>query len=323
MVRRVETRGGAFDVIAEGSGPAVLMLHGWPESARAWRHQFAALADAGYRAIAYDQRGYGAAPRPAAVEDYGIFHLAGDAIAVLDALGVERAAVVGHDWGAPVAYHCALFRPDRFAAVAGLSVPYAPRGDISLPRLLQAVGLGDSYILYFQHEGPPEAELEADVERTLRRAYHAGSGDMPEGEYWRPVLSPGGGLLDTAPEPPEGAWPPAWLPRDEFAHLVRQFTASGFRGGLNWYRNLERNWTLTAAWRGAPIRQPSLFIAGERDGVIRMPGNEPTPERLRAAMPDLRGVHLIPGAGHWVQQEAPEAVNAALLAFLAEVRPVL
>jgi len=314
MVRKVATRAGEFEVLEAGAGSAVLFLHGWPESARAWRGQLAAVAEAGWRGIAYDQRGYGNAPRPAEVEAYDIFHLVGDAVAVLDALGVERAVVVGHDWGAPVAYHCALFRPDRFPAVVGMSVPYAPRGAVSLPRLLTAAGLEGSYIHHFQREGPPEAELEADVERTLRRVCHSGSGEMPEGRYWRPVLAEGQGLLDTTCEPE--VWPPAWLPTEAFAALVVSFQASGFRGGLNWYRNLERNWRLGAPWHGAPIRQPSLFVAGARDGVIRMPGHEPTAARLAKAMPGLRGVHLIAGAGHWVQQEAAGAVNAALLAFL-------
>lgn len=312
---RLDTRQGAFDVLDVGSGPAVLFLHGWPESARCWRHQLTALAAAGFRALAYDQRGYADASRPPEIEAYGMDQLVGDAVAVLDALEIDQAVVVGHDWGAPVAYHCALLRPDRFVAVAGLSVPYAPRGAVSLPRLLAMAGQTGNYINHFQAEGVAERELEADIAAALRRIYYSGSGDMPAGTHWRPVLADGQGFLDTASEPPAD-WDPPWLPPEELAHLVAAFRRSGFRGGLNWYRNLERNWRWGAFLHGAPITAPSLFIAGDRDGVIRMPGHEPTPERLARALPNLRGFHLIEGAGHWVQQEAPEAVNAALLAFL-------
>ncbi len=314
MVRKVETRTGAFEVLEAGEGPAVLLLHGWPESARAWRHQLTALADAGYRAIAYNQRGYGGSYAPEEVAGYNLFQLAGDAVAMLDALGVEQAVVVGHDWGAPVAYHCALLRADRFRAVAGLSVPYAPRGDRHLLDLLGAGGLTNFYIQYFQAPGVAEAELDADVATTLRRVYHGASGDLPPDQAWRPLTGPTGRLLEAADEP--AVWPRAWLPAEEFDRLVDAFTRSGFRGGLNWYRNIALNWRIGLPLHGAPILQPSLFIAGARDGVIRMPGHEPTPERLARALPNLRGVHLIDDVGHWVQQEAPEAVNAALLGFL-------
>lgn len=316
--RRVETRQGAFDVLDVGAGPAVLFLHGWPESARAWRHQLTALAQAGFRALAYDQRGYGDAPQPAEIHAYGMDQLVGDAVAVLDALDIPTATVVGHDWGAPVGYHCALLRPDRFVAVAGLSVPYAPRGQVSLAEAFRRLGVQGFYILHFQQADIPEAEFDRDVETSLRRIYYGGSGDLPPEVAWSPVVTAGGGLLDTTPQPPAD-WRPSWLPPEELAHLADSFRRSGFRGGLNWYRNIDRNWRWGAFLHGAPIRQPSLFIAGARDGVIRMPGHEPTPDRLARAMPNLRGLHLIEGTGHWVQQEAPDEVNAALLGFLQGV----
>lgn len=313
-VRRIDTRSGGFEVAEAGEGPAVLLLHGWPELALSWRHQIAALAGAGYRAIAPNQRGYGGSHSPAEVAAYSIFDLVGDAVALLDALGLERAAVVGHDWGAQVAWSCALMRPDRFPAVCGLSVPYAPRGEASLPESLRRRGAFGFYILYFQEEGAAEREFDADPAEALRRIAYAASGDLPEGERGRPVAPLGGGLLASAPAPPG---PMAWLPQETFARYVETFRRSGFRGGINWYRNLDRNWALTAPWHGAPVRQPSLFVAGARDGVLEMFGDG-SPETLSRGLADCRGVELIEGAGHWIQQEQPDAVNRALLAFLKD-----
>lgn len=306
-----EANGVRLHVATLGEGPLVLLCHGWPETWRSWRRQMEALAAAGFRAAAPDMRGYGESDAPAPVEAYTLLHLVGDMVAALDALGAEQAVIVGHDWGAWVAWHAALLRPDRFRAVAGLSVPYQPRGPIDFVEALRRAGERRFYILHFQQEGAPEAELEQDVAATLRRMYYSASGEPPEAERWNPRLPEGGGFLATTTD---SGRLPDWLAPEDFDASVAAFRKSGFRGGLNWYRNLARNWALLAPWAGATIRQPALFIAGERDAVVGW--SRKAIERLPKTLPDLRGLHLILGAGHWVQQERPEEVNAALLAFL-------
>ncbi|HEY7609903.1 MAG TPA: alpha/beta hydrolase, partial [Alphaproteobacteria bacterium] len=263
--RHAEVNGIGLAYAEAGAGPLVLLVHGWPETAHSWRNQIAALAAAGYRAVAPDMRGYGESDAPAAVDDYTILHLVGDLVGLLDHLGETTAVVVGHDWGAPVAWHAALLRPDRFRAVAAMSVAHTLRPAHAPLATLRRFGYHGFYWLYFQEPGVAEAELERDVERSLRRIYHAASGDVPADWHWRAVVPEGGGLLDTTLEP---AAPPAWLAAEDFARYVAAFRKSGFRGGLNWYRNIDRNWELTAPWQGAQIHQPSLFIAGSKDGVI-------------------------------------------------------
>ncbi len=296
-----------------GAGPLVMLVHGWPELAHSWRHQVPALVAAGYRVVAPDMRGYGASDAPAAVEDYTILHLVGDLVGLLDHLGAADAVVIGHDWGAVVAWHAALLRPDRFRAVAAMSVVHTLRPHHAPLATLHQLGHRNFYWQYFQPPGIAEAELERDVARTLRQIYHAASGDVPADWHWRAVVPEGGGLLDTTLEPPS---PPAWLPPVDFARYVAAFGKSGFRGGLNWYRNIDRNWSLLAPFGDARIRQPALFIAGERDPTLRIGGRRDRLAAMDEAVPGLRGKILIPGAGHWVQQEAAERVNAELLAFL-------
>jgi pimeloyl-ACP methyl ester carboxylesterase len=296
-----------------GEGPVVLLCHGWPELWYSWRHQMPALAAAGYRVLAPDMRGYGESGAPAAVEDYTILHLVGDMVGLLDALGIDQAVAVGHDWGAVVAWHAALLRPDRFRAVAAMSVAHTPRAGMPPLEAARRAGLDRLYWLYFQEPGVAERELEADVERSLRRIYHAGSGDVPADWHWRALVPPGGGLLDTTIEP---AVPAPWLAPGDLAHYAAAFARSGFRGGLNWYRNIDRNWALMAPFAGAVIRQPALFIAGERDPTLRLRLRRDPIEAMAAAVPGLRAKVLVPGAGHWVQQEAAERVNAELIAFL-------
>ena len=295
-----------------GAGPAVLLCHGWPEIWYSWRHQIAALAGAGYRVIAPDMRGYGESGAPEAVADYTILHLVGDMVGLLDRLGIADAIIVGHDWGAPVAWHAALLRPDRFRAVAAMSVAHTPRPTSPPLESLRRAGREGFYWLYFQTPGAAEAEFERDVAHSLRRVYHAASGDVPADWHWRAVVPPGGGLLDTTREPDA---PPAWLPAEDFRRYVAAFVKTGFRGGFNWYRNIDRNWALMAPFAGAVIRQPALFIAGERDPTLRIGRRDPV-AMMQEAVPGLRGTRLIPGAGHWVQQEAAAEVNAALLGFL-------
>jgi pimeloyl-ACP methyl ester carboxylesterase len=251
--RSVEANGIHLRIAELGEGPAVLLCHGFPESWYSWRHQLAALAAAGFHAIAPDMRGYGRSDRPEAIEQYTLLHLVGDMVGLLDALGIEQVAIAGHDWGAPVAWHAALLRPDRFRAVVGLSVPHRPRSAVVptsvMPRRDDAV----FYQLYFQTPGVAEAEFERDVRTSLAKILYAASGDAP-----RP---PGAGGGEVAMVPRDGGFLtrmpfpstlPAWLSAADLDFYAGEFARSGFRGGLNWYRNIDRSWS---SWRRSPMQK--------------------------------------------------------------------
>jgi pimeloyl-ACP methyl ester carboxylesterase len=269
------------------------------------------LAHAGYRAIAPNQRGYAGSDRPEAIEAYDLPTLVDDAVGVLDAIGEERAVVVGHDWGAPVAWHMALLHPERVRAVVGLSVPHGGRPSSSpLPRMRALFKDAFFYILYFQEPGVAEAELERDVRKSLRMFYYSASGDAPPRAAFAPHPK-SAHLLDTMRDCDSL---PAWLSEADLDRYTAEFERSGFRGPINWYRNFDRNWERTASIAGKQIEQPALFIAGERDPVLSFSARQL--ERMPAACADLRGSLLLPGAGHWVQQEQPETVNAALIEFI-------
>lgn len=318
-LRRIQTQGITLNVAQAGQGPPVLLCHGWPESWYSWRHQLPALAAAGYRAIAPDMRGYGHSDAPEAIDAYSVFHLVGDLVALQDALELRDATIVGHDWGALVAWQAALMRPERFPAVCAMSVPFLPRMPVRPTQMMKAMaGERFMYVLYFQEAGRAEKELEADPENTLRRLLYAASGSVSrEDVVWdKPKDS---GFLDGMPDPEKL---PDWLRAEDLAFYVSEFARTGFRGGLNWYRNFDRNWELGAAWQGAKVRVPALFIGGARDGVVTGPegdGISLPVQMLEDSVPDLRGKVLIEGAGHWNQQEAPEQTNEALLGFLREV----
>jgi pimeloyl-ACP methyl ester carboxylesterase len=315
--RSVETNGIRMHVAEAGSGPLVVLLHGFPESWYSWRHQLHALADAGYHVVAPDLRGYGQTDRPAEVEKYTQLHLVGDVIGLLDALGERQAVVVGHDWGAPVAWNTALFRPDRVRGVVGLSVPFVPRGPASLLAAMRAV-LGDGfYMSYFQAPGVADSELARDVPTTIRKFLYSASGDVPlVGEAPQPVVPPGRGILDIMIEPPAL---PSWLTEADVAFYVGEFQRTGFTGGLNWYRAIDLSWELTAPWTGAPVVTPALYVTGDRDLVVNFPGTRGLIESLSTFVPRLTRTILLPGCGHWTQQERPAQVNAALLEFLGQL----
>jgi pimeloyl-ACP methyl ester carboxylesterase len=298
-------------VATQGSGPLVLLCHGFPELWCSWRAQMAALAAAGFRAAAPDMRGYGGTDAPADPAQYTMLHHVGDLVALVGALGETQAVVVGHDWGAPAAWHAALLRPDLFRAVAGLSVPYMPPGPVDLLSALSQQGISHFYMQYFQAPGIAEAELEADVAATLRRTTFSLSGDGAGGVAG--MLEPGTGFLHATVDP---AVMPPWVDADDLAYTTAEFRRTGFRGGLNWYRAIRPSWELLAAWRGLPIRQPSLFIGGERDDVLKFPTSRAAIARFERTLPGLRGCHLLPGAGHWVQRERAAEVNTLLLGFL-------
>ncbi|MBI1733650.1 MAG: alpha/beta hydrolase [Candidatus Rokubacteria bacterium] len=313
--RTVETNGIRMHIAEQGAGPLVVLCHGFPESWYSWRHQLGALARAGYRAVAPDMRGYGGTDAPAEIERYTQLHHVGDMVGLLDALGEPHAVIVGHDWGAPVAWNAALLRPDRFRAVAALSVPFAPRGSVPPTRALRAA-YGDRfmYMLYFQSPGVAEAELDRDPRTTLRRMLYAISGDAPAGVGFRDKKK-GATLLDGMPEP---ATLPSWLTEADVDVYAADFARTGFRGGLNWYRNLDRTWELMAPWHHATVSVPALFVAGDRDPVIAGMMRSAF-DQLPTSVPGLRRTVLLSGCGHWTQQERPEQVTRELLAFLGSL----
>jgi len=310
--RTVETNGIRMHIAERGEGPLVVLCHGFPESWYSWRHQLSALADAGYHAVAPDMRGYGRTDRPEAIDQYTLLHLVGDIVGLVDALGGAQAVVIGHDWGAPVAWHCALLRPDRFRAVAGLSVPYRPRGGARpttvMPRTEDAV----FYQLYFQEPGVAEAEFEQNPRQTLHAMLHGGSGDAPRGGRPLGMVPKGGGFLSGRGAP---ALPP-WLTEADLDVYAAEFARSGFRGGLNWYRNIDRNWELMAPFAGARVEVPALYVAGDRDLVVSFPGMDQLIPNLGRFVPKLRDTIMLPGCGHWTQQERPDEVNRAIIEFL-------
>jgi pimeloyl-ACP methyl ester carboxylesterase len=274
------------------------------------------LAQAGFHAVAPDMRGYGQSDKPAEIDRYTVFHLIGDVLGVCDALGQKQAVIVGHDWGSIVAWTAALVRPERFRGVVGMSVPFFPRLPMS-PLTMFKAAAGDNfmYILYFQEPGKAERELEADPKRTMRMLLYSASGSMPR-ENWRRNVPKTAGFLDAMNEPEKL---PAWLNEADLDFYAGEFARAGFRGGLNWYRNFDRNWELLAPWADAKVTIPSYFVGGLKDAVVTGPdGTGPGPgvQMLPMFCSDLRGTALLPDAGHWNQQEDPGGTNRALLEFL-------
>lgn len=310
--RTIAANGIDIFTLEQGQGPLVLLCHGWPELSYSWRHQIGPLAAAGYRVVAPDMRGFGRTSAPTDVNAYSIFDHVGDMVALVAALGEKQAVIVGHDWGAPVAWHAALFRPDIFKAVAGLSVPPPFRGRGRPLETLRKDGIENFYWQYFQPPGLAEAEFERDVAFTMRAVFARGFSDPAASLF----IEPGKGFLG---EPSIERSLPEWISESELAQFVAAYRASGFRGGLNWYRNIDRNWELTAPWQGAQIHQPSLFIAGTEDSVIKGLIGAKRVHDMERVLPNLKQKLLIEGAGHWIQQERPAEVNAALIAFLADV----
>ncbi len=305
--RTVETNGIRMHLAEAGAGPLVLLCHGFPESWYSWRHQLTALAQAGYHAVAPDMRGYGQTDRPEAIDKYSLLHLVGDVVDLVDVLGESTAVVTGHDWGAPVAWHAALLRPDVFRGVIGLSVPYRPRGAVRPTTVMPQTPDALFYQLYFQEPGVAEAELERDPRDAMARILVGAGGDSMHGGVGLSPMVPrhGGGFVDRSS--PQPALPP-WLTEADLAFYAAEFARTGFRGGLNWYRNIDRNWELLAAFKGAKVTVPALFVAGDRDLV--------TASTLGTVVPHLRKSIMLPGCGHWTQQERPAEVNAAMLDFL-------
>jgi pimeloyl-ACP methyl ester carboxylesterase len=310
----VKTNGITMHVLEEGTGPLVVMCHGWPEISWSWRHQIGPIAAAGFRVVAPDLRGFGLTDAPLEVDAYTLLHTVGDIVGLVEALGEKHAIIIGHDWGSQLAWTCALLRPDMFRAVAGLSVPYAPRGHMSMLDVARKHGLHGFYMLYFQEVGVAEAVLERDPYDSLLRLIYSASGEIrSRREGWPFIVPRGRTILEVSPRPDHEL---TWLPDEDLRVYAEAFARSGFRGGLNWYRCIDLSWRLLAPWHGAPITVPSMFIGGERDAVLRMPGLNTAVEKLPQSLPNLRHSEIIPDVGHWVQQEAPDRVTALLLEFL-------
>ncbi len=312
--RFVQTNGIRMHIAEQGEGPLVVLLHGFPETWYSWRHQFDALAAAGYHVVAPDQRGYGRTDRPDEVEKYSQLHLVGDVIGLIEALGEEQAVLVAHDWGSQVAWNAALLRPDRVRGVVALALPYLPRGPVSaLTGLTQALGPG-FYMNYLQEPGVADAELARDARESVLRFFQWGFGDSPQAEGASlPLVPEGGTLSDLLPE--AGALPD-WLTEADLDVYAKDFAETGFTGGLNWWRTMNLSWELTAPWQTAPMTTPALYIHGERDGSVQLPGFDQLIANLRMLVPNLTRTVVLPGVGHWTQQERPEDVNAELLKFL-------
>ncbi len=322
--RQVEANGLSVHIAEQGEGPLVLLCHGFPESWYSWRHQLPALAAAGYHAVAMDMRGYGSTTQPKEIASYTVSHLIGDVVGTVAALGEQSAVVVGHDWGAPVAWWSALMRPDLFRAVACMSVPYLPPiGAIpegtTMNDLMRIMANGlDYYRLYFQEPGVADAELDADPTRGMLGMLYTISGDIVHDgvhtQGWDGHFPLGERFIDQLVLPQTL---PAWLTQADIDYYVGEISRSGFFGGVSWYRNINSIPEILAPFAGSTIGRPSFYIGGELDVIA---GNTPDAiAAMKAALPDLRHCELLPGAGHWIQQERAAEVNEALLAFLGSL----
>lgn len=314
--RLVPSPAGRTHLVEQGSGPLVLLLHGFPESWYSWRHQLPVLAAAGYRAVAVDVRGYGRSSKPGSVAAYRMLELVEDAVAVVQALGERQAVVVGHDWGSVTAADAALIRPDVFRAVAMLSVPYAPHGGPRPSEVFAGMGGdGEFYVSYFQEPGRAEAEIEPDVRGWIAGIFAALSGDtMPAPGAPDPhFVGRGGRMRDRFP----AGRLPAWLSEDDLDVYAGEFERSGMTGPLNRYRNMDRDWEDLARFDGAPVTQPSLFLGGAQDASTTWMAD--AIEAFPATLPGLHSSHILDGCGHWIQQERPDEVNGLLTDWLASL----
>lgn len=313
-MRTIDTGEVALRCAVEGEGPLVIMVHGFPESWYSWRHQIGPVADAGFTACAVDVRGYGGSDKPQPVEAYAMERIVGDLIGLRKALSPDAPAVlVGHDWGAPIVWNSALTHPEHFRAVAGMSVPFS-----GVPQRPFTEGFREHftsqgrffYQEYFQEPGVAEAEAEADPRDFVERMMYSISGDVPPGDYWDKPL--GATFVEGLPDPE----PVAWLTEDDLDFYEAEFTASGFRGPLNRYRNHEADYEWLQNWAGKRIEQPALFIGGTRDPATFLFGAIEDPVALVKMFAPRAEGHILDGVGHWTQQERPDEVNAVLINWL-------
>ena len=323
--RIIKTNRISLNVAEKGEGPLVLLCHGFPEGWYSWRHQIEALAQAGFHAVAPDMRGYGKSDRPDTIDQYTILHLVGDLVGLLDALEEPSAVIVGHDWGAAIAWAAARLRPDRFRAAAILSVPFRPRPPAPPTSLMPQTADAVFYQLYFQAPGVAEAEMDNDPQLTLRATLFSSSGEgvaairaMAASQGKSPsagMVSRTGSLLPSGVTIPL----PSWLSEADLDVYAAEFKRSGFRGPLNYYRNIDRNWELMAAFEGTKVTVPTLFIAGDQDLVLAFPGATEHLANMKQFVPLLRDIQMLPGCGHWTQQERLAEVSSAIIEFLGSL----
>lgn len=318
--RFVEVNGIKMHIAEQGEGPLVVLVHGFPELWYSWRHIIPAVAAAGYHVVAPDMRGYGQTEAPAKVEDYTQLQFVGDIVALVKVLGYDQAVIAGHDWGSPVASNAAVLRPDIFRAVVLLSVPYGARGEgIIKPtegmKLRVPPGM-QFYQTYFQEPGVAEKEFDADPKRTMRTFLYSGSGSIPK-EHKLPFIFPVGQKMLGTKDP--GVLP-KWLKQEELDYYTAEFARTGFRGGLNWYRNQDFFWQNTQFLLGRKMLQPTLFVGGTEDLVYEFA--RAGVDNLEKSVPNLWRKVLLPGVGHWTEQEAPEDVKKNFLEFLQHVEKV-
>lgn len=313
-IRTIDTGEVALRCAVEGEGPLVIMVHGFPESWYSWRHQIGPVADAGFTACAVDVRGYGGSDKPQPVEAYAMERIVGDLIGLRKALSPDAPAVlVGHDWGAPIVWNSALTHPEHFRAVAGMSVPFSGVPQRPFTEVFREHFTSQGrffYQEYFQEPGVAEAEAEADPRDFVQRMMYSISGDVPPGDYWDKPL--GATFLEGLPDPE----PVAWLTEDDLDFYEAEFTASGFRGPLNRYRNHEADYEWLQNWAGKRIEQPALFIGGTRDPATFLFGAIEDPVALVKMFAPRAEGHILDGVGHWTQQERPDEVNAVLIDWL-------
>ena len=309
----IDVNGHPFHVLDQGDGPAVLFAHGFPDVGETWLHQMAGVAEAGYRAVALDMRGFGASYSPLGVELYSALHTVGDLVGVLDALGITEAVLVGHDWGADVAQRAMVLRPDLFRGLVSLSIPFLPRGEVSTWSQLKKDGWGDRYYAFDMMK--PDGHLAFEpATASIPSALYWLSGSPAVGEGWDPVDS-SRGMLRPAP-----VSVPSWADPSYVSRSIEAFQRSGFASGLNYYRASDVTFEQMAAFKGVPIRQPSLYIWGAEDGLCQLfHPDPPTVEQLRPHAPGLVDVIRLEGVGHWPQHEAAERVTAEVITFLADI----
>jgi pimeloyl-ACP methyl ester carboxylesterase len=312
----IETGDGVRLSVTEAGDPAaqptVVLLHGFPDLAYTWRRQIPALASAGYHVMAPDGRGFGRSDRPADTDAYDIDHLAGDMVALLDDVGAEQAVFIGHDWGALVVWALALMAPERVAGAAGIGVPVLPRGTVPPTTMLRQFA-GDQWfmLLWVQEPGVAERDMERDVEETMRRMF---TGLRLEAIVGAQRPGEPRSMVDRLAEVDAL---PDWFGADDLAHYVAEYTRTGFTGGLNWFRNFDRNWALTPHIAGLHLTVPTLYVSGAADPLLLTS----PPALMDGWVDDHRGTVMIDGGGHWVHQQMPEPVNRALLWFLSDVIP--
>ncbi|MER7983811.1 alpha/beta hydrolase [Streptomyces sp. NPDC095817] len=312
--RLIDTGRIVLNIVEQGTGPLVVLLHGFPETSYSWRHLVPALAAQGFRAVAPDQRGYGLSDRPSFVDDYSIGQLADDIAALVNALGEEKAILVGHDWGAVVAWHVALAHPEKVVGVAALTVPFVGHGSVPPLSAVRAVFGDGFYQIYFQQEAA-DRELEADYVRTFTSILYGLSGDAPAVSSL--IIPPGKKFLDVCGQSPRVL--PGWLSAKDIEHYSRTFAATGFTGPLNWYRNMNSNWEIATSWSRAVVSAPSILLVGDRDPITRFYNIPRLADTMRDHVANLRGIKVIAGAGHWIHQERRDEVGETILDFARKV----